>query len=517
MVVLGILVAVPIVLTLVATASGVGISQDSVSYLAAARSFAVSGELSSYTGEPLTLFPPGLSVLLGLAEWLGWDAASAAVALNALCGGLLVLATYALGRRALGSDWAALIAAAVVSLSSTTVTVLAMLWSEPLFAVLVMGALLLLSTAITRRVVTIRRIVVVGLAVSLATMVRYVGFVLIPVAGLGGWLALRASSSRVRWRAVLLVMLASSIGLVLVVVRNLVLGSGPLGERYPAARSLQGAIVDTVVQLGSYVAPPESTMLTAEAGMVVLAFLVTGAWLAVSRRNAHMTLIAGYVAAYWAAMLWSQATTRLDTATDRLAFPAFAPMAILAVYAVMAVATALIDQGARFCASSPSPVVRARGRGVVRASVWGVVGLVGTGALALSFLQGVRFANAAGDDGLFLASRASQASPLAQAARDLPGSPGLASNDPWLVYWVAGRSPVLHLPPDPAEWPAERVEGDLSLLLDRVADGSVTHVASFTDGPASLSPEELVAEGLGLTPLAEFDDGTLYRVAAVEG
>jgi 4-amino-4-deoxy-L-arabinose transferase-like glycosyltransferase len=516
-VLLAVLVAVPVVLTLVATASGVGISPDSVSYVSAARSLATAGDLISYTGEPLTLFPPGLSVLLGSAQWLGWSAESAAVVLNALCGALLVLATYALGRRALRSDWATLCAAAFVSLSSTTVTVLAMVWSEPLFAVLAMGALLLLSGAIARGVITIRLIVLVGVAVSLATAVRYVGFVLVPVAGLGAWLAMRAHPSRMRWRSVLLVMLASSAGLVVVMMRNAALGSGLLGERYPAARSLQGAIADTVVQLGSYVAPPESTMLTAEAGVVVMVFLMTGAWLAVTRRNAQMTLIAGYVAVYWVAMLWSQATTRLDTATDRLAFPAFAPMVILVVYGVWSVTTAIVDQAERFTAASASPRLRRRGAVVARVVLWSGVAVVAVGAVTISLVHGVRFARAAGEDGLFLASAASQASPLAQAARDLPGAPGLASNDPWHVYWVVGHSPVLHLPPDPAEWPAQRVADDLALLSARVADGTVTHVAAFTDGQAFLSPAVLEGEGLALTEVAAYPDGTLYRVAEAAG
>ena len=514
---LGILVTVPVVLVRVASTSGIGISQDSVSYVAAARSFADMGQFLTFSGQPLTLFPPGLSFVLGVAEALGWSAASAAVLLNAVCGALLVLGTYLLGRRVLGSAWAALAAAAFVSLSSTTVHVLAMVWSEPLFSVLVMAVLLLLSGAIARGAVSVRAMVLVAVAVSAATLVRYVGFVLIPVAGLGAWLAMRAGRASARWRTVAVIMLASSAGLLVAVVRNLALGSGALGERYPAARSLQGAISDTVLQLGSYVAPPESTMLTVEAGVVVVVLLITGAWLALVRRNAQVTLIAGYVAVYWAAMLWSQATTRLDSATDRLAFPVFAPMVILVIYAVVALADAIVDQARRFFAESPSRSLRSNGPTVARVVTWVVIGALAVGALGLSLVHGVRFVRSTDEERLSLASASTLASPLAQAASVLPGAPGLASNDPWRVYWVAGRGPVLPLPPDPAEWPAERVARDLALLQTRVADGSVTYVAVFNGGQASLSVADLAAEGLVLTQEATFADGTLYRVVAAAG
>jgi hypothetical protein len=506
--------AIPAMLTARIGALGLGISQDSVSYVAAARSFGESGQFLTFTGEPLTLFPPGLSFVLGMAEAVGWSATSAAVLLNVLCGALLILATYALARRALGSAWAALAAAAFVSMSSTTIHVLAMVWSEPLFSVLVLAVLLLLSGAISRGAVSVRVVVLVAVAVSAATLVRYIGFVLIPVAGLGAWLAMRAGRASARWRTVVVIMLASSLGLLTAVARNLSLGSGALGERYPAARSLQGAISDTVLQLGSYVAPPESTMLTIEAGVVVVVLLITGAWLALVRRNAQVTLIAGYVAVYWAAMLWSQATTRLDSATDRLAFPVFAPMVILVIFAVVAVADAIVDHARRFFAESPSPRLRSNGPTTARVGAWVVIGALAVSALGLSLLHGVRFVGSTDEERLSLASASSLASPLAQAVRDLPGAPGLASNDPWRMYWVAGRGPVLPLPPDPAEWPAERVARDLALLQTRVADGSVTYVAVFKGGQASLSVADLAAEGLVLTPEATFADGTLYRVAA---
>ena len=492
---LALLALVPAVLVWLSTTGGPGLSQDSVSYLAAARSFAAGDGLITYTGDPLTLFPPGLPLVLGLAESVGWRAESAAVALNAACAALIVVGAYLLARACGLGRVGAFAVAAFTSLSSATVSVFAWLWTEPLFALLVLGALILLVGMIRRRDVRWGPAIGVAVLVSAATGVRYVGLVMIGIAALGAWLALRDDSRSLRWRWVAIVGSMSSIGLLAVAARNLILGSGPLGERYPGTRTLEGALEATIEVLGSYVAPPQATMLTAEVGVLVAVLLGVGAWLAVIRRDDPLTLLAAFVGLYLAAIVWSQAATRLDSASTRLLSPAFVPLVVLGVYAIRETVRAMGAQVGR------------RTSRVMWTLVWAGFGLV----LAASLVQGARFVNDARANGIGLAAGAAS-SELASAVAELPVETGSASNDPWLVYLRVGEPPVRPLPPSAGEWPADRVAADTRRLVDAVRSGRVTHAAVFDDGGAIEPLEALAAEGIVAEPVAELADGMLYRL-----
>ena len=490
---LALLALVPALLVWLSTPRGSGLSQDSVSYLAAARSLAAGDGLLTYTGDPLTLFPPGLPLVLGLAESAGWQAQSAAVAVNAVCAALIVVGAYRLARGCGLGLVGAFAVATFTSLSSATVSVFAWLWTEPLFAVLVLGALILLVGMIRRQEVRWGPVIGVGLLVSAATGVRYVGLVMIGIAALGAWLALRDGPRHLRWRWVAIVAGLSSTGLLVVAARNLALGSGPLGERYPGTRTLEGALEATIEVLGSYVAPPQATLLTAEAGVLVAVLLGVGAWLAVVRRDGPVTLLAAVVVIYLAAIVWSQAATRLDMASTRLLAPAFVPLVVVAAYALRETVQSMADQLGR-------PASRV---------LWGLVGTVFVLAVAASLLQGLRFVSDARANGIGLAEPAT-ASELAAAVAELPVETGAASNDPWLVYLRVGEPPVLPLPPSAGEWPPDRVAADTQRLAAAVRSGSVTHAAVFDGGGAIEPLETLGAEGIVATPVSELADGTLY-------
>jgi hypothetical protein len=504
-----VLAALPAVMVLMSTRTGPGLSQDSVSYLSTARSFGAGNGLVSFTGEPLTLFPPGLPVVLGAAEAIGWRAENAAVALNALCAALVVLGAYVLARWCGLGRAGALAAAAFTSVSTATVGVFAWLWTEPLFTVLVLAVLLILVRLIRIGRVGWGSAVGVAAMVSAATTVRYIGLVLVAVAALGTWLALREAEPRRRWRWTLIVSAASAIGLIAVALRNLTAGSGPLGERYPGTRTMEGAFKATVDVLGSYVAPPAATMLTAEAGVVVGLIILIGAWIAVMGRDRPIVLLAGFGLLYIVAIVWSQAATRLDTASTRLLAPAFVPLLVIAIYGIRAIVAGMRLQLSRWASSSPSAAIRRRGDEVAGLALWTIVWGAFALVLAVVIVQDARFVQQARADGLGLAASAS-ASELAGAVQSSEGS---ASNDPWRTYLRVGHPPVLYLPPSAAEWPADRVLADTNRLVAAVRAGTVTQAAVFAEAGAIEPLAALVEAGIEVDLLAEYADGTLYRLS----
>ncbi|MEM6314731.1 MAG: hypothetical protein AAF743_11615, partial [Planctomycetota bacterium] len=160
------------------TRYGLGLSPDSRGYLLAAEQFAADRTIRvpDRAGElaPMTQFPPGLPVVLGLAIDAGFDAEHVARWINV--GGLSVLAVFAVILARLGgARWpVAFVAGTIIAASAQLVSVHAMLWSEPLANVLLVGGLVLLVMHVRGRGGRVGPwlIVAAGLFAA-ATMVRY--------------------------------------------------------------------------------------------------------------------------------------------------------------------------------------------------------------------------------------------------------------------------------------------------------------------------------------------------------
>lgn len=503
--ILALLVAYPVILVLIATSHGPGVSPDSVSYLAGAQSLLDQGHILTFTGEPLTLFPPGQSVLLAAFGAVGLSLTTAAVAVNLVCLALLVVGTYLLASQVLGSPSLALVSAAFVSFAAATVREFSMVWSEPAFSVLVLAVLLLLARAARHRSVAWWLVIALAALASLATTFRYVGFVLIPVIAVTVLWSAYPLSRRRAWLMAVVAALGSSAGLAGVAMRNLSSGSGALGERYPGTVTLEGAVKSTVNLLGTYLVPAETTVLWAELGVLVAVLLIAGIWLGLVRRNRGLAVLGLFVGVYWAALWWSQSSTRLDSATERLLAPALVPMVIIVVFAISVLGSTIVAQLA-----SSRYLTAAGARRLCLIVGWVLL----IGILGLQSLHGIRFARVAVAEGIAYNSNEVLNSPISTALASLPANSGIASNDPWRAYWVIGRAPSIDLPPIASEWPQARLDSDLARLTADVLAGSVTHVAYFADARHAWTPEELAAQGLSLTQVGEFADGTLYSVTA---
>jgi hypothetical protein len=500
---LALLAAYAFVVVLLAGRQGLGLSPDSISYLAGAHSFADSGRMLSYTGEPFTLFPPGLPALLSVFVRIGVDPVTVALLLNAACGALLVLGIHWLARITLGSPLQALGVAAVVAVSPALVQNMSMLWTEPGFSVLVVALLIVLAgSARDQRGLSWRSMLLSAAIVWGATSFRYVGALLVAVVVVGAWLAGparhpadatvgRSTTARAGWA--LLAGALAAIGPAVLVLRNLLLGDGALGERYPGTQTIPGAVQRAVTLWGSYLLNVDEGTVRTVAGLGVAGLLVVGAGLALMRRASPMLVVVVFLALYWAAIWWSQSTTRIDVVSDRLGFPAFAPTVLVVWSAVIALVAEVANRAPRTTA---------------------VVGGLALGVLLASLTSAsAQFAATAGREGRGYATAAAKDSALAAALAALPAGTGVASDDPWHAWWALGHGPAVHVPPLVAQWPRERVEGDLALLTERVTDGSVQYVAYFDGAEAAMTPADLAAAGFTLTPVATVADGRLYRIS----
>ena len=484
---LALLVAYPSVLVAVAMANGPGISNDSVSYAAAATSWADAARLLTYDGTALTLFPPGLPLVMGTVMMTGVSLGMAAGVINVIATGLTIVAAFWLARMTLGSTSWALGSAAIVAVATSTVRVNSYLWTEPIFTLATLGMLTLLVRGARAGSFHWPSVVGIGVLISFATTFRFVGVIFVPLAVV----IVIWKAGHQRWSKSVVVGAVGLVGLGASMVRNASLGAPMMGDRYPGSVGLEGAIAGLVRLWGEYVAPSPTTSLTVLAGAIIAVLLVVGAWLVVTRRDAAGFVLALFLLTYWVAIMLSQVRTRLDVATERFGAPALVPTIIIVLIAIRELMFAMsrrVGEGGFARESQAKTVIR-----VIFGAVAGIV-------LVVSVLHAVRFTTDGYSNGLGLNSRAALDRDLSRVAETIPSPTVVASNDPWQVWWVRQDGIVLDFPPSRSEWPDARVDKDLARLLDAVdREGSVT-VLIDSGARASIAVEDLDDVGIAAGP-----------------
>lgn len=508
---LALLVAYPVLVVLLAVAQGVALSPDSVAYLSTAQALADGRGLVAFDGQPLTLFPPGLPIVLGILEAAGLAATTVAGYLNALCLAVTVVATYVLGQLVLRSPWGALASAAVVSLSGAFLGVHVWLWSEPLFTALVVTLLALLVWAVRQGRASWWFVVTAGALASSAASVRYVGYTVVPVVALGVWWAARTTGGRSAMSRTVAAVGISLVAPVLIAARNVSVGSGPVGERYPGVRTLTDSAGDALRVLGEYFVGSPLVGVSQGLGVLLLVLVLAGGYTGLIHRDRATGIVAGFAALYLLAIVWSQTATRLDPPTSRLLAPVLPTLSVLALAGLTALMRKVSADSKTWAAVSGRAWIRQRGARILTGSAWVLVGIIVVGMAISSVREGQRLATEV-RSGVIGIEGPVEASALIAAAKAIPDRQGLASNDPWSVYLGLGSGPVVALPPSPDEWPPARLQKDLGVLREGVDSGRVTHALVLAGRGAVTPLADLAAQGVASTLILETQEGSIYRL-----
>src|SRR5215213_8834060 len=169
------------VLILQATPNGLGLSDDSIAYIAGARSMAAGDgyrEAWLASNQPVTHFPPAFSSVLALFGLLGADPLRAARWVNALLFGLNAALLGILGWRMTPSLTAGVVLAALFVTSGELFSVHAVAMSEPLFIFLSLLAFWMFDLYFERDHHW-WWLVACGIFVGVAYLTRYAGLALV--------------------------------------------------------------------------------------------------------------------------------------------------------------------------------------------------------------------------------------------------------------------------------------------------------------------------------------------------
>ena len=328
----------PALVLLLTRPYGINISPDSAAYLAGAEGLANGEGLDGVDGRPMSLYAPGLSWLLAVPAGRG-AAEGAALALN-LAGLAAIVLLVGLWLRRIVRPAVALAASALLAISAPLVYVHSWVWSEPLFILLSVGYLVLL-VRIARSPDGVRRLAVAaGLVAAAATLVRYSGVSLLPVAGLA--LLTRPAPIRQRLADAIAFGVAFAVPVLPWLLRNQLRTGEITGERAVNAAPWTAIAEKGLTTLGSWFVPEPVTGPLRTALLLVLAVGGTALAAAVLRRRPLRTdprstvlVVAGAtVVTVFAVLVALTARTNVDPLGDRLLAPLVVPLVVALATAV---------------------------------------------------------------------------------------------------------------------------------------------------------------------------------------
>ena len=172
------MIATSMILVVVSTRSGMGISWDSTDYMAVGRNMASGIGTLDVVGLPMTVRPPGISSLICVGDWLGLMPSASFVLINTVSAGVSTFFAMLILKKANIRTPIAISTLAIIAFSPSLLNMYSMAWSEPVFIALVMVALWI---ALSPRSLSVH--LILGVLFASMFFVRYVGpFYSFPIA-----------------------------------------------------------------------------------------------------------------------------------------------------------------------------------------------------------------------------------------------------------------------------------------------------------------------------------------------
>ena len=489
------LAGLAVLLALVATSKGPGLTDDSVNYLSTGINVAEGRGWRMLADQPITIFPPGVPAVVALGEAVGIEGQLTLRLVSALSFGGIVVLGHLLLRRVTDQPTVCLGATALLAVSPALLGISTMAWSEPLFIVLVLLFLLALDTVLERRALRSHDIATLAALASLAFLVRYIGIALVVLAGLALLARLRPLDRATLVRIVVLGLACVPVP-VAVMLRNHAADGTYLGQRIPSPDSVLDSGHRILVTLGEWAYPhaaPGSSVL-AWLGAAVLAAMAVGAVAAVHAPGERTTVavLLGFVLVYTAYLLAASLGTAFEPINSRYLSPVHVPL--------MALGSAAVAAALRRWPAGQAG--RAAGVGlVVLGLLWGSASLddVWTGA----------------SDGIGYNMEPVVDSELAaQAVRLTERDPDAVvySNLPFAL-WAATRLQPVRWSPLAEGFRGAPIEGELDALVGRVACApESSYFVRYRFGHRRAMNLEGVRTALDVKRVVVADDGAIFEL-----
>ncbi|MDH5527040.1 MAG: hypothetical protein OEY97_06985 [Nitrospirota bacterium] len=482
---------------------GPAVTPDGVNYLAAARNLVTGGGITGFSGDPLTLWPPLYPMLLALLSLFGLEPLTAARLVGAGAFGLILLTVgWWLRGHVRQPLWVVL---GVVAVAASDLLLLAgYVLSEAVFVLLALLALICAQRYL-RSPAPVTLAAFAGFS-ALAFATRYAGVALL-LTGVALLLTRPGARLPVKIRDVLAYGAVASLPATLWMVRNQMLTGTLMGQRGQGSATLAdnlGAMAGVGLE---WVWPPSGVpgvlplvaRIALLAGMGIALWAVRDGWRRERLRlPGELVPWVAFVGIYAGFLLLVRTVLGGGGIEPRFLLPLHAPLVMMAVWGLSRLR---LEPG-----SSPLTERVVTVGLPVLACLWllcyPLTKTVGMGVFA--YHEGV---------GGYTTSTW-QRMHLAHFLRERPLEGVVFSNNPDLVYLLAGRPARSTPPADQWQSPVARTrfEQELRQVLER---GEVVHLVWFSNHWRSqLADLPNLAARIPLQPMVRFQDrsGGVYRV-----
>ena len=430
------------VLALTSNRSGVGWSWDSTDYVAVGTNIANGRGLLDVTGLPMTVRPPGLSILIAAGISVGLSENLFLSLLNATCAFIVVAITFALLKHALINRTITIATTAFVAFSPALLWQYSMAWSEPPFL-----AVLLIAMFISLQKMSYTKAALMPLLMTALFFIRYVGPVFAVALTITSFFINRKQLGFVRSAVINSVgFLISFIPCWLWLIRNKRIDGTLTGARAPGGGSLIEPLKTLTGTLGTWVLakPFEGGIYMswadypASAKFAGIAFLMSCACLSMiiaikkfkatkhadqdNRNNQNISLLilsATIAILYISFSAYRFVHFELGPLDNRMLIPIYVPVIILVAIAVERII--------------PS---QRQIRLIIGASFIALFGLHLTSA--------TRDALVFGNDGRHWSGKGFQELPIHEFVKTLPAKSLILSNQPQQLFSITKRPPVFN-------------------------------------------------------------------------
>lgn len=311
---------------------GMGISPDSVAYMAVAQNLTNGNGFSDYQGYEFVHWPPLFPIVLASIKLVsGVDLEEGARFFNALAAGCtLGLACFVLLRLVRGS--LALLGGFSVLFNYPQVVVSTYVWSEPFFNLLVM---IFLAIIISYNRLQRREVLLLGFVTALACLARYIGYSLLATGLI--LIVIRSRHKGTRLINLFLFGVISVLPTGIWLTRNLRVSGTLFGPRGPSRYSMIDNLYYTYTKVSSWLLPdrllPYDRIIFIA---IALGVLGGGVYAFVHKRAAKTLLIdlrrpaqiSLFIAVYLACLIISSTISAHDQIDTRLLSPISIPLII---------------------------------------------------------------------------------------------------------------------------------------------------------------------------------------------
>ncbi len=239
---------------LIVTRYGMGITSDSVGFVAASRSLIQLKGYSFWTvGSYLIYVPPLFITMIAFFALFGMEATTSASIINISSFGLIIFLSGYLFRKTLKSRFFAVIGAMLVLVSLPLITSCTILWTEGLFTVLTIAFILLLPKFFVKK--STPALFLIGFIASAAFFTRYVGFNLIILFLILVICCTPHLSLRKKLSSIILFSVITCIPTTIWLVRNYLISGTLTGQRTPSVTSFLYNTLCSFKAMGYWIFP----------------------------------------------------------------------------------------------------------------------------------------------------------------------------------------------------------------------------------------------------------------------